>query len=98
MSAIWKYFTILTDDKNKARCDSCKKKSCPGGTTSGLKNQLKIKHKNLFLQFEAASTKPKQSQSTKHPAENDTETNQPKRKQRTIGSAFLPMMMLLIKL
>ena len=58
MSSIWKYFTILSDNKNKAKCESCKKDfACPGGTTSGLKNHLKLKHKEIFLKFEAESTK-----------------------------------------
>ena len=91
MSAIWKYFSMLSDDKNKARCDSCKKQiSCPGGTTSALKNHLEFKHKDIFLEFQAASNKPKQSQSKKRPAENDLDTDQPKMKQRTIGDCLPP--------
>ena len=54
MSSIWKNFTILSDNKNKAKCESCKKDfACPRGTTSGLKTHLKSKHKEIFLKFEA---------------------------------------------
>ena len=89
MSSIWKYFTILSDNKNKAKCESCKKGfACPGGTTSGLKNHLKLKHKEIFRKFEAESTKVLKNQSNKRPAENDVETNEPRLKQRTIADCL----------
>ena len=61
MSAIWKYFTRLSSDRNKARCDTCKKElACTGGTTTCLSNHLKGKHKDLHKNFENTS-KPKKT-------------------------------------
>ena len=90
MSAIWKYFTKLSVDKNRAKCEACKKDfCCPGGTTSALSNHLKSQHNELYLKYKEAS-KPTQNTSKKRPAEDAIVNDQPKSKQRTIGDCAPP--------
>ena len=58
MSAIWKFFTKVDLNKNKAVCNDCKTElACNGGTTSGLKNHLKSKHKDHYQQLSNATPK-----------------------------------------
>ena len=82
MSAIWKVFTRINNDK--ATCNTFKKEfACKGGTPSGLKNHLEKKHKELYEQYiketEAKSAPPK-----KRPADNEPNNGQPKMKDRKI--------------
>ena len=56
VSAIWKFFTKVDLNKNKAVCNDCKTElACNGGTTSGLKNHLKSKHKDHYQQLSNAT-------------------------------------------
>ena len=85
MSAIWNYFTRLSSDRNKARCDTCKKElACTGGTTTCLSNHLKGKHKDLHKNFENAS-KPK-----KCPAPAEDQPKPEPKKTRTIEDCMPP--------
>ena len=54
---IWRYFTISEKDKSKAICNSCGGTLSLGSekpkfqTTGNIKNHLKSKHQNQFLEF-----------------------------------------------
>ena len=87
MSAIWNYFTRLSD-RNKATCDTCKKELvCTRGTTTCLSNHLKDKHKDLHKKFEASKPK-KRPAPAEEAAQNDPEPEQ--KKKRTIEDCFPP--------
>ena len=41
VAKVWKYFTILESDKNRAQCNNCGKSySAPRGATNGLLKHL----------------------------------------------------------
>ena len=52
ISAIWKLFTRVNDNSEKATCNTCDKTyTAKGGTTSSLINHLKSAHKDLYEQY-----------------------------------------------
>ena len=50
-SVVWKYFE-LNDDKTKTKCTLCKASlSFGGGSTSAMRNHLKMVHSTIFGQL-----------------------------------------------
>ena len=86
MSAIWNFFTKVDLNKNRAVCNDCKTElACNGGTTSGLKNHLKSKHKDQYQQFSNATpVRLNPSTGLKRKAEDDLVSQQPKMKDRKL--------------
>ena len=82
ISAIWKLFTRLNDNSEKASCNNCNKTyTAKGGTTSSLINHLKAAHNELYEQYQL-ETKAKSKASNKRPAE--SMANSPFMKQQKI--------------
>ena len=70
ISAIWKLFTRVNDNSEKATCNTCDKTyTAKGGTTSSLINHLKSAHKDLYEQYQN-DTKAKAKPSKKRPGDN----------------------------
>ena len=69
VSAIWKLFTRVNDNSEKATCNTCDKTyTAKGGTTSSLINHLKSAHKEFYEQYQN-DTKSKAKPSKKRPGE-----------------------------
>ena len=76
-SAIWKYFTAVDENPDKAKCNTCQQEySCKGGTTSSLINHLRSKHKELLDKYE--ETTKKRNASSPGPSQTKGHAKQPK--------------------
>ena len=98
-SAVWQHFTRTAEDNTRATCHTCKKTyAVPGGgTTSSLKNHLKIKHPDLFKSLEE-SNEAKSNLIKKIAAESEQPSVDPKQRKLEETSKLLTKqsMMLLL--
>ena len=81
MPAVWQHFSRTAEDNTKATCHTCKKTHAVpgGGTTSSLKNHLKIKHPDLFKSLQE-SNRAKSYLPKKRAAENGEPSVDPKQR------------------